>query len=135
MSDEFEMNPINISKAMDIFDNDVELFLDLINKFIRIYPRYLKKIIIALNDTNLNELEAASYRIRSLLVNLACYNAEEYLYAIERFKDNYNLNDAVRNYNKLNVELKRLKDFVTNSGWDKLFENIKEMSVYESIDS
>ena len=102
---------LNIKKAMEIFDNDVSLYKELMNIFLMKYPKYMDEILDDIDNKKFKELSFKAHRLKGMLQNLGADRASKTAAILEK-ENSQNRNEDYKSvYTHLNRELVNLKIF------------------------
>lgn len=116
--DEADMS-INISKAIDIVEGDMDLLKELVEEFLKIFPRQLDEIEKVIKDGDSVKLMEKAHCFKGAVANFGAETAYNLAYKLENLGEESILGNAEDIFRMLREEMSKVEAFFNTSEWQK----------------
>jgi len=110
-SENQERYPIHISRAIEEFEGNKDIFLYVLVDFLKRLDNHLISIKEAIRDDNCNVIKDEAHSIKGAAGNLTAFKLSRVALELERIGKSGNLKDACQLYDQFKQEVENLKQF------------------------
>ncbi len=111
--------PIDYNKAMDITDNDTELFEALLEAFVQSKSEYISQISEAVSCKNAKKLKLYAHQAKSGLASIGATIASQFAKEMEYMGMKSDLTNIDKIFKVFIKELNLIEEYATNKDWIK----------------
>ncbi|MGA1871368.1 MAG: response regulator [bacterium] len=115
--------PINLEMAYSIVDGNIELLKKMVSRVMSFYPMEIEEMQRALSDSNVEQLNRAAHRLKGSIGMIGAEKTYELADRLEEIDANEEPDEAKTVLALLTEELERVKQFVSEPGWEKQRDN------------
>ncbi len=112
-------NPVDYNKAMEITDNDIEMFEALMEVFVQSNSEYISKIGKAVSGRNAKDLRFYAHQAKSGLASIGATIASQFAQKLEDMGMKSDFNNIDEIFKVFKKELNLIEKYATNKDWIK----------------
>ena len=110
-------SPIDFIKAMEITDNDIDLFESLMEVFLEIKSEYIQNISNAVLTRNSKKLQASAHQAKSGLSSIGATTASHFALKMEQMGKNSDFDNIVEIVEVFEKELILIEKYAEEKKW------------------
>lgn len=110
---------INISKAMETVEGDRELFQELIEDFLDLFPKQLSDIGKVIEQGDSEKLQKRAHSFKGAVANFGAERAYKLAFKLETLGKESHLNSALEVFNRLKQEMSQVKEYFDDNRWEQ----------------
>jgi CheY-like chemotaxis protein len=111
--------PVDLNKALEVVDGDVDLLQAVVEMSLGEYPEQIETLREALVQQDALGIEAAAHRLKGVLGNLGGLVARDVAQRLETMGEESDLNSGAVALEELEKEIERVTAFYSEPGWEK----------------
>ena len=109
---------INLSKAMETVEGDKELFQELIEDFLTLFPKQLSGIGEMIQKKDSYQLQKRAHSFKGAVASFGAERAYELVDELENLGKESRLDAALEVFKKLKEEMSHVKDYFAEHKWE-----------------
>lgn len=110
--------PVDVGRALEIADGDVELLRDVVALFLGEWASQLAALEQALEELDAAGVESGAYRLQMMLENVGALEAAQLAQVLGAMGEAGRLHDSVSVLRGLREEITRVVSFYSQPGWE-----------------
>ncbi len=110
---------IDITKAMETVEGDKELFQELIEDFLALFPKQLSEIGEVIQEGDPEQLEKRAHSFKGAVANFGAEAAYELAFELENLGRKSRLDNAPEVFNKLQKEMNHVQAYFADKKWEQ----------------
>ena len=110
---------INLTKAMETVEGDMELFQELIEDFLTLFPKQLSGIGEMIQKKDPQQLQKRAHSFKGAVANFGAERAYELAVKLEDLGRESRLEDALEVFEKLKQEMSHVRNYFVEHKWEE----------------
>jgi two-component system, sensor histidine kinase and response regulator len=111
--------PINVDGAMELTDNDLDLFFEIIDIFLESSEKFFDELKNAIEEKNPEKINKTAHRIKGSLANIGAQTASSWAFTLEKAGKTNSLNEIGSTFNAFKNEFNIAVECIRNEEWKK----------------